>query len=78
MTALIVLSVTLVNLFLLGFLHFGDLDFNLIVLVNIVISTSLAVEYSVHIGNTYLMVECPPELTTNFSKRKHKARIALS
>ena len=52
-TILIVISIVLVILFLLGLLHFWDLDFNLIVLVNLVISTGLAVDYSAHIGHYF-------------------------
>ena len=77
-TILIVISVFLVNLFLMGSLYFWGIDFSLIVFVNIVISTGLAVDYSAHIGHTYLVIECPPELTTNSAKRKYKASMALS
>ena len=77
-TLLVVTAVLLVILFLMGLLHFWDLTFNLIVLVNIVISIGLAIDYSAHIGHTYLMIECPPDLVTNSSKRKFKAQKALS
>lgn len=79
-TLIIVLSVLLVMLFLLGMLHYWSIDFNQIVLVNLVISTGLAVDYSAHIGHSFIAVECPaddPTLRTNSAKRKFKARTAL-
>ena len=76
-TLLVVLAVGLVDLFLVALLHFWDLTFNTVVVVNIVIAIGLAVDYSAHISHTYLIIEAPEGLS-NMEKRKYKARKALS
>ena len=82
-TLFILFCVVLVDLFLFGLLAFWDVTLNSVTIVNIVIAIGLAVDYSAHIGHTYLTVD-PPEVDasgiplTNFEKRKFKAAGALS
>lgn len=77
-TLMVLISVALVDLFLLGLIHFWDLTMNNIVVVNLVIGLGLSVDYSAHIGHTYLTTEPPAECTTNSEKRLFKARVAVS
>ena len=76
-TFLVVLAVLLVDLFLMGLIHFWDLTFNTVVVVNIVIAIGLAVDYSAHISHTYLLI-VPPKGMTDSEKRNYKASKALS
>ena len=76
-TALVVLAVVLVDLFLLGLVHFWDLTFNTVTVVNIVIAIGLAVDYSAHISHTYLIIVPPKDLSKS-EKRIYNARKALS
>jgi len=82
-TFFILFCVVLVDLFLFGLLAFWDVTLNSVTIVNIVIAIGLAVDYSAHIGHTYLTVD-PPVLNkdgiplTNHEKRVYKARGALS
>lgn len=77
-TLLVVFAVVLVDLFLLGLIHFWDLTMNNIIVVNLVIGLGLAVDYSAHIAHTYLIVKPPKECETNAEKRMYKARVAIS
>lgn len=56
----ILLCVALVDLFLLGLLTFWDVTFNSVTVTNNVIAIGLAVDYSAHIGHSYLL-SVPPE-----------------
>ena len=76
-TFLVVLSVVLVDYFLIALIYYWDLTFNTIIIVNIVIAIGLAVDYSAHIAHTYLIIQ-PPEGMSNKEKRIFKARKALS
>ncbi len=67
-TFLVVLAVLLVDLFLVALIHYWDLTFNTVVVVNIVVAIGLAVDYSAHIAHTYLIV-IPPKGMTNAEKR---------
>jgi len=77
-TILVVMSVVLVDVFLLGLVHFWDLTMNSIVTVFLVIGLGLSVDYSAHIAHTYLTVEPPKEMTTAMQKRHYKASVAIS
>merc|ERR1712060_913563 len=77
-TCLVVLSVALVDLFLLGLIHYWDLTMNNIIDVNLVIGLGLSVDYSAHIAHTYLTTEPPAKYTENSDKRMYKARVAVS
>lgn len=63
-TLFILLCVALVDVFLLGLLHFWGVTFNSVTVVNNVIAIGLAVDYSAHIGHAYLMAH-PPETDEN-------------
>jgi len=63
-TLLVCLAVILVDVFLMAIIHFWDLTFNNVVVIQIVIAIGLAVDYSAHISHTYLLVE-PPAGSTN-------------
>lgn len=76
-TFLVVMSVLLVDLFLMALVFYWDLTFNNVVVVNLVIAIGLAVDYSAHIAHTYLVVKAPKDLS-NAEKRKYKARKAIS
>lgn len=78
----ILLCVALVDIFLLGLLHFWGVTFNSVTVVNNVIAIGLAVDYSAHIGHAYLMAHPPEtdengEKLSNHQKRVFKARSAL-
>ena len=55
-TSLVCLAVLVVDLFLVALIHFWNLTFNTVVVVNVVIAIGLAVDYSAHISHTYLIV----------------------
>lgn len=76
-TILVVIAVVLVDVFLLGLVHFWDLTMNSIVTVILVIGLGLAVDYSAHIAHTYLVVEAPQDMT-KMEQRKYKASVAIS
>lgn len=68
-TALVTMSVLLVDVFLLALVHYWDLTMNSIVTVFLVIGLGLAVDYASHISHTYLVVEPPAEMKTSSEKR---------
>ena len=82
-TLFILFCVALVDLFLFALLAFWNVTLNSVTVVNIVIAIGLAVDYSAHIGHTYLTID-PPETKedgsclTNHEKRLFKAKGALS
>ena len=49
----------LVDVFLLGLIHYWDLTMNNIIVLQLVIGLGLAVDYSAHIAHTYLTI-IPP------------------
>jgi len=69
---LILLCVGLVDLYLLGLLSILGVAFNSISNLNVVIAIGLAVDYSAHIGHSYLTIDIPDndpqtgEVMTNF------------
>ena len=77
-TVLVVFSVVLVDVFLLGLVHYWDLTMNSIVTVFLVIGLGLSVDYSAHIAHTYLTVEPPNSITKPLEKRHYKASVAIS
>ena len=79
-TALVSLNVFWVDLFLMGVIHFWDLTLNPIVMINIVVSVGIAVDYSAHIAYAYLtqkVDEENEETNTPEKIRKYKATMAL-
>lgn len=49
----------LVDVFLLGLIHYWDLTMNNIIVLQLVIGLGLAVDYSAHIAHTYLTITPP-------------------
>lgn len=81
-TVFILLCVILVDLFLLSLLTFWDITLNSVTVVNNVIAIGLAVDYSAHIGHSFLLCEAPDKdengkELSNHEKRVYKARGAL-
>ena len=59
-TVMVAMAVLLVDFFIVALVYYWNLNFNSIVVVQVVIAIGLAVDYSAHIAHTYLTVE-PPE-----------------
>jgi len=81
-TLMVLLCVSLVDFFLFSLLSWWNVTLNSVTVVNIVIAIGLAVDYSAHIGHSYLQVNPPTQdsegnLMTNFAKRQFKTREAL-
>ena len=55
-TILVTFSVLLVDFFLVALLHYWNLTFNNIVVVQVVIAIGLSVDFSAHIAHTYLVI----------------------
>jgi Niemann-Pick C1 protein len=77
-TMLVTFCVLLVDLFLVGMIHFWSLTFNTFVVINIVIALGLSVDYSAHIAHSYLNIVPPEYCVTDKQKRMYKAKTALS
>jgi len=81
-TLFVLFCVALVDLFLFALLAFWGVALNSVTVVNIVIAIGLAVDYTAHIGHSFLTVD-PPEKNENgdqlsdHEKRIFKARGAL-
>ena len=56
-----VMSVLLVDLFLIALIPLTDLTFNNLIVVHLIASLGLSVLYSAHISHTFLLVEAPME-----------------
>ena len=77
-TIMVTIAVLLVDFFIVALVHYWNLTFNSVVVVQVVIAIGLAVDYSAHIAHTYLVVEPPPKLRSKKSKRLYKASRAIS
>lgn len=82
-TLFILLCIALVDFFLLGLLFYWNVTLNSVTVVNNVIAIGLAVDYSAHIGHSFLMIDPPShdeagKETTDHEKRVFKARGALA
>lgn len=79
-TGLVLLSVSLVDFCLLGLMYYVDVELNIVSVLVLVIGLGLAVDYSAHIGHTYLTTEPTDSMAnaSNAEKRMYKARIAVS
>jgi len=62
-TALVMLAIILVDVFLLALIHYWDLTLNNIIIIQLVIGLGLAVDYSAHIAHTYLITLVPKSIT---------------
>ena len=77
-TLLVAFSVLLVDFFLVALIYYWSLTFNSILVVNLVISIGMAVDFSAHIAHKYLIVVPPASCKTDSQKRKYKAVKAVS
>ena len=79
-TILVAFAVFLVDVYILALVFYWNLTFNSIVVVQVVVAIGLAVDYSAHIGHTYLSVHPPntPKYRTDAAKRMYKSQKALS
>ena len=63
-TILVTFSVLLVDFFLVALLHYWNLTFNSVVVVQVVIAVGISVDSSAHIAHTYLIVKPPKSYKT--------------
>lgn len=79
-TIMVAFAVFLVDVYILALVFYWNLTFNSIVVVQVVVAIGLAVDYSAHIGHTYLTVNPPntPKYRTDAAKRMYKSQKALS
>ena len=80
-TALVTVSIILVDIYLYSLIYFWGLTFNTIVVINIVVAIGLSVDYSAHIAHSYLTARPPRNAYFKGRpdrKRLYKARLALS
>jgi hypothetical protein len=80
-TALVTLSIILVDVYLYSLIYYWGLTFNTIVVINIVVAIGLSVDYSAHIAHSYLTARAPKNSYfkgRKDRKRLYKARLALS
>ena len=81
-TLLVAMCVMLVDMFLAALIFYWGLTFNPLVVINIVIAIGLSVDYSAHIGHSYLTTEIPESAkhiyNTDEKIRVYKAQQALS
>ena len=78
-TIFVVSSLMLVCASTLGMAYHFGLSFNLILALNLSLSLGIAVDYAVHIANTYLSIKAPVALKGRpQAQREFKAREAIS
>lgn len=78
LSMLILLSVCLVDFFLVALIYFWGMTMNMFTGIAMVIALGIAVDYSTHIAHTYLMARPPTDCKTNREKRHYKAKKAIS
>ena len=78
-TMMVALSVGLCDVFLFALIHFWNLALNPIVLMHIIVSIGISVDYSAHIAYAYLVEPVPASAgcDTNSKIRVYKAKMAL-
>ena len=64
-TFLVTMSVLLVDFFIVALVHYWNLTFNNIVVVQVVIAIGLSVDFSAHIAHTYLVIKPPKRCKTD-------------
>ena len=80
-TALVTVSIIMVDVYLYALIYYWNLTFNTIVVINIVVAIGLSVDYTAHIAHTYLVLKAPNNsyFRGNKSrKRLYKAKTAIS
>jgi len=78
MTVIIVFVVILVNVYMTAVTQFWGLTINYILAVNISFSLGVALDYSSHIGHSYLSVKTPASIRSDRARREFKAKKAIS
>ena len=63
-TFMVTMSVLLVDFFIVALVHYWNLTFNNIVVVQVVIAIGLSVDFSAHIAHTYLVIQPPKRCKT--------------
>ena len=79
-TTLVSINVFWVDLFLMAVIHFWDLTLNPLVMLNVIVSVGIAVDYSAHIAYAYLTQtfdENNKDTNTPEKIRKYKATMSL-
>ena len=78
-TVLVGLCVGICDLFLFGLIHYWDLTLNPILLMHIIVSIGVSVDYSAHIAYAYLVESVPDSANcdTDQKARLYKAKTAL-
>lgn len=78
-TLLVGLCVFMTDIFLFGMIHYWNLTLNPVLLVHIVVSVGISVDYSAHIAYAFLVEEVPKDenIDTNQKVRIYKAKMAL-
>ena len=78
LSTIILISVMLVDFYLVAMVYFWDMTLNMFTGISMVIALGIAVDYSTHIAHTYLMAQPPASCKTNREKRYYKAKKAVS
>ena len=78
-TILVGLCVLITDVLLFGFIHYWRLTLNPVLLVHIVVSVGISVDYSAHIAYAFLVENLPTHLSnaSMTQKRIYKAKMAL-
>ena len=78
-TLLVGLCVFIVDVFLFGSIYYWGLTLNPVILVHIIVSVGISVDYSAHIAYAFLVEEVPQDakLETKSKISQYKARMAL-
>lgn len=77
-TLLVAFCVCITDMFLFALIHYWGLTLNVILLIHIVVSIGISVDYSAHIAYAYLSETVPEEYCDSARKiRIYKAKMAL-
>ena len=78
-TLLVGLCIFIVDVFLFGSIYYWGLTLNPVVLVHIIVSVGISVDYSAHIAYAFLVEEVPQDAKydTESKIRVYKAKMAL-
>ena len=76
-TILVALCVGITDVFLFALIYFWNLELNPIVLMHVIVSIGISVDYSAHIGYAYLVEPSKEDLTSKSEIRIYKAKMAL-
>jgi len=78
MTLIVACVVSLVNVFMVGTVFYWGIYMNTILALNMSFCLGVAVDYSTHIAQTYLLVKVPDDIVKSSEQRKYKAQKAIS